>query len=71
MSDHGGVNNREVKQNDHLINLEYEIYWAIRIDDGERFIALGGDHLDLEFNIEVSKGIYYKPIFIAAVMGKI
>ena len=63
--------NREVKPNDHLVNLEYELYWAIRIDDTDRFIALGGDHLDLDFDVEVEKGVFYKPIIIAAVMGKV
>ena len=61
---------KDYKENGHLVNLEYELYWAIRIDDTERFLALGGDHLELDFDIEVEKAKFYKPIVIAAVMGK-
>ena len=53
-----------------MSNLYNEINWAIKIDDTEKFIGLGGDHLPLDFDIEVAKGVFYKPIIVAAVTGK-
>ena len=51
--------------------MEYELYWAINIDDPEKFMSLGGDHLPLDFDIEVTRGVYYKPIIVAAVTERI
>ena len=51
--------------------MEYELYWAINIDDHEKFLSLGGDHLPLDFDIEVARGVYYKPIIVAAVLERI
>jgi hypothetical protein len=57
--------------NNHLTVAHYELAWAIQIDDAEKFEQLGGDHLPLDFDIEVTRGTYYKPIMVAAVKGNI
>jgi len=56
--------------NNHLSNLQNEIYWSIYIDDDEKLEALGGDHVSLDFDMEISRGVYYKPVIVAAVMGR-
>ena len=57
--------------NNHLSNAQYEITWAIKIDDPEKFIALGGEHLKLDFDLEVTRGVFYKPFIVAAVMERL
>ena len=46
------------------------MYQAVRFDDIEKLMVLGAcDLLDLNFKIEIKKGIFYTPLMIAAIKG--
>ena len=50
--------------------MEEEVYLAIIYNDTEKLIHMrASDLFDLNFKIELSKGVYYSPLMIAASKG--
>jgi len=57
--------------NKHLTKMEKEIYLAIKYGDSNKLRDLGGaEQIDLNFNIEIEKDLFYYPIMIAAAIGE-
>lgn len=56
--------------NENLSKLELEIEQSIRYDDHDKLVDLGaGEQVDIDFKIEVAKGIYYTPLMLCASLG--
>jgi len=58
--------------NKQLTLVEREVYLAIKFGDSFKLKDLGGmDHLNLNYRIEVEKGVFYYPIMLAAAIGEV
>jgi len=57
--------------NKHLTKMEKELYLAIKYGDSNKLRDLGGgEQIDLNFNIEIEKNLFYYPIQLAAAIGE-
>lgn len=56
--------------NRHLTKVEMEIYLAIKYGDPHKLKDLGAsEQIDLNFKIEIEKGLWYYPIQLASALG--
>lgn len=58
--------------NEHLSKLELQIEQSIRYDDHDKLVDLGaGEQVNINFRIEISKGIFYTPLMLCASLGHV
>lgn len=72
----GGSNweERDGKQfNSHLTKLEKEIFYHIKFKNPEVLLDLGANRgvVDINFEMEVERGLFLKPLLFAALLGDI